>query len=177
MKIIRQADYRVMPWKNGGGSTTEIYVTPGSAARFDWRVSIATVSTDGPFSIFAGFERHILVLEGDGMTLEVENHGVAALAPFKPFSFSGDAIVSGRLNSGPVKDFNLMVRRDFGVGSLRVVQTGEPCHIGGGHGLYLVYVLNKDSVLLDAGETHAFPAAETLVVCEVNLHSRRGPVV
>ncbi|TIV75088.1 MAG: HutD family protein, partial [Mesorhizobium sp.] len=24
MRILRAADYRVMPWKNGGGTTTEI---------------------------------------------------------------------------------------------------------------------------------------------------------
>ncbi len=38
-----------MPWKNGGGVTTEICVSPPSGA-FDWRVSIATVNADGPFS-------------------------------------------------------------------------------------------------------------------------------
>ena len=58
MKILRHEDYKVMPWKNGGGITTEIWVSPeGSGLAgvpFDWRVSIADVATDGPFSKFAG---------------------------------------------------------------------------------------------------------------------------
>jgi uncharacterized protein len=175
MRLIRKSDYRVMPWKNGGGSTTEIYVAQSGVVDFDWRVSIATVSTDGPFSIFAGFDRHIMMLEGNGMTLEVADQGAAVLAPLTPFSFSGDAVVSGRLNSGPVKDFNLMVRRDFGFGNMRVLQTVEPCRLGGGSSQHLIHTLHKDSVLLATGEAHAFAAGETLVVCEVSPHSRRGP--
>ncbi|WP_431460998.1 HutD family protein, partial [Klebsiella pneumoniae] len=31
MRILRAADYRSMPWKNGGGVTTEIAVSPAGA--------------------------------------------------------------------------------------------------------------------------------------------------
>ncbi len=43
-----------MPWKNGGGETAEIAVFPPSAdlSEFGWRISMATVSSDGPFSAF-----------------------------------------------------------------------------------------------------------------------------
>ncbi|MBM7325185.1 HutD family protein, partial [Agrobacterium sp. S2] len=48
-----------MPWKNGGGVTTEIIVHPAKAsmADFDWRISMANVAQDGPFSIFPGVDR------------------------------------------------------------------------------------------------------------------------
>ena len=72
-----------------------------------------------PFSTFNGYERHIMTLAGEGMRLEVEGRGRFELKPFKPFSFSGDMRVSGALLNGPVLDFNLMVRRDFGRNSLR----------------------------------------------------------
>ncbi len=51
MQILRASDHRVMPWKNGGGSTTEIAVFPIDSGldAFDWRVSMATVAADGPF--------------------------------------------------------------------------------------------------------------------------------
>src|SRR5947209_7321114 len=107
-----------MPWKNGGGSTTEIAIFPEgsgvSGERFQWRVSIADVVADGPFSRFPGYDRHIMVIEGAGMTLEVEDHGEIDLSrPFLPMSFSGDRDVQGRLNHGPVRDFNLIVARSF----------------------------------------------------------------
>ncbi|MDP1908248.1 MAG: HutD family protein, partial [Hyphomicrobium sp.] len=43
MRILRAKDYRRMPWKNGGGETTEIAISPEGAAldSFDWRVSMA----------------------------------------------------------------------------------------------------------------------------------------
>ena len=119
MRVIRPSEYRVMPWKNGGGVTTEIYASPPSGA-FDWRVSIATVNADGPFSAFTGYERHIMTLSGEGMALDIEGRGKFTLEPLQPFSFSGDAKVHGSLLQGAVMDFNLMVRRDFGSGTLRV---------------------------------------------------------
>jgi len=59
MKILRSADHKRMPWKNGGGETVEIAISPQGAglADFDWRVSMATVASDGPFSVFPGIDR------------------------------------------------------------------------------------------------------------------------
>jgi uncharacterized protein len=52
MNIIRARDCRVMPWKNRRGSTTEIAVGSAGASldAFDWRISMAHVAADGPFS-------------------------------------------------------------------------------------------------------------------------------
>ena len=59
MRILRAPDYRVMPWKNGGGTTTEVAVSPEGAGldHFDWRISMARVEQDGPFSTFPGIDR------------------------------------------------------------------------------------------------------------------------
>jgi environmental stress-induced protein Ves len=37
---------RRLPWKNGGGSTTEIAIAPPDAGfdDFDWRISLATIA-------------------------------------------------------------------------------------------------------------------------------------
>ena len=50
MKILRNKDHRRMPWKNGGGETTEIAVFPPQAdlSAFGWRVSMATVASAEP---------------------------------------------------------------------------------------------------------------------------------
>jgi environmental stress-induced protein Ves len=181
MRVIRASEYRVMPWKNGGGVTTEICASPPSGA-FDWRVSIATVNADGPFSTFNGHERHIMMLSGEGIVLDIEDRGRFALEPLQPFSFSGDAQVYGSLVRGAVLDFNLMVRRDFGHGTLRVVEGSAGDKLGSEKSLCLAYVLQgkckagayelepNSSFCLRTGEFFAFPAPMKLAVCEITPH-------
>ena len=52
-----------MPWKNGGGVTSELARSP-QADEFDWRLSVAEVATDGPFSQFPGIDRLLVLLSG-----------------------------------------------------------------------------------------------------------------
>jgi environmental stress-induced protein Ves len=181
MRVIRPAEYRAMPWKNGGGVTTEIFASPLSGA-FDWRVSIATVNADGPFSTFAGYERHIMTLSGAGMALDIAESGKFILEPLRPFSFSGDANVHGSLLQGSVMDFNLIVRRDFGRGTLRVTEGSAGKILGSESSLHLVYILQggcaagddnlqpNDSFFLGQGDFFALPAPMRLAVCEVTPH-------
>ncbi len=72
--ILTVSSYRRMPWKNGGGETVEIAIAPEGAAlsEFDWRISVATVATNGPFSIFPGFDKTLSILDGEGMSLEMD---------------------------------------------------------------------------------------------------------
>ncbi len=74
LTILKAENHRRMPWKNGGGVTVEIAIHPQGASvdDFDWRVSMATVASDGPFSVFPGIDRTLSVLEGDGILLDVE---------------------------------------------------------------------------------------------------------
>lgn len=116
MRIIRQHQYETMPWKNGKGSTREIISYPPLAgidsAEFLWRLSIADVATDGPFSRFAGIERTLLLLEGAGMTLTV---GKAAPVPlsrrFAAIDFPGDEDTTCELLAGATRDLNIMSSR------------------------------------------------------------------
>ena len=178
MRVIRPSAYRVMPWKNGGGATTEIFANPPSGD-FDWRVSIATVNADGPFSTFIGYERHIMTLSGEGMVLDIGGTGKFILEPFRPFSFSGDAQVQGSLLRGTVLDFNLIVRRDFGHGTLRVVESSAGDKLGSKKSSYLVYILHgtckagsyelepNTSFYLGTGDFFTLSAPLKLAVCEV----------
>jgi environmental stress-induced protein Ves len=77
---------------------------------FEWRVSLADVAADGPFSVFPGVDRVLTVIAGDGLVLEVEGK-TERLQPGVPFAFPGDADVVARLTSGPIRDLNVMVRR------------------------------------------------------------------
>ena len=105
----------VMPWKNGGGTTQQIVSWPQGAALdgFGWRASIATIAADGPFSVFAGIDRSIMLLEGDGVRLRSEDGRIdhPLDVPHRPFAFSGDAAIDCTLLGGASNDFNVMTRR------------------------------------------------------------------
>ena len=100
------------PWKNGAGMTREIALA-GPADAFDWRISIAEVDRDAPFSAFPGIDRCITLLHGAGMRLR-SNDGTldhALTTPLAPFRFSGDVALSATLAGGACSDFNVMTRR------------------------------------------------------------------
>lgn len=154
-----------MPWKNGGGTTTEIFVAPENAGLsgqpFDWRVSIADVAGDGPFSPFPGYDRHIMAIEGRGMMLEGGPQGPIGLTrPFVPRTFSGDWTISSRLVSGPVRDFNLMVRRDRYESRLEMHEAASALRLDAASSTLLIHLF--DGELTTAG--HLLAAGETLIL-------------
>lgn len=141
MRILRAADHKVMPWKNGAGSTTEIAVSPAGAGldTFDWRVSMASVVEDGAFSAFPGIERTLAVLEGEGLVLEVEGRAPqTVLKDGVPASFPGDAPTRARLLGGPVVDLNVMTRRGRYAHRLRWQRIDAPTTLTPAEGLLLL---------------------------------------
>lgn len=113
-RLIRATERKVMAWKNGQGSTAEIAIGPEGAGLgdFDWRLSIAEVGADGPFSAFPGIDRTLTLIAGAGMELRfADGRKLELNAPFRPADFSGDQPCDCRLLGGPIRDFNLMVRR------------------------------------------------------------------
>ncbi len=111
---LRPADYKTMPWKNGGGTTTELMAeSNGASAGYDWRLSIASVTASGPFSDFSGYDRSIMLVEGNGFSLEFAEAGTHHLVRgFVPLRFDGAWQTNCTLIDGPVKDFNLIARKN-----------------------------------------------------------------
>jgi environmental stress-induced protein Ves len=124
--VLAPHDYRRVAWKNGGGFTTEIACEPPGAgtAHFHWRVSVADVESDGPFSLFPGVERTLVLLRGAGMHLYGGTGVLEAESAYEPVTFAGDLPLSCQLVAGPVRDFNLMVARTRWVGAVDVVRSG-----------------------------------------------------
>lgn len=114
--VIRHADVKPVPWKNGLGATSQLAIWPPDASMdaldFDWRISVAKVEAAGPFSTFLGFDRILTVTSGLGLRLDHRACAPAAeVRRLKPYFFSGDWPTDARLIGGGVMDFNVIYRR------------------------------------------------------------------
>lgn len=176
---------QVMPWKNGGGSTTELYVQPPGAAldAFDWRLSLATIASPGPFSSFPGIDRSLALVDGAGVELTIQTGEEQRLQCLRGggedycVQFAGEAQVAAQLLDGPTTDFNVMTRRSRCRHSLQRISLQEAWQFqhSGGYSLLFVttaapgqdvicraahsdaqFILHRhDSLLFDAAdETH-----------------------
>jgi uncharacterized protein len=107
---VHLSDVAPVPWRNGGGVTRELAVSPGQG-EWQWRMSVAEVESNGPFSRFDGIDRWFAVLEGAGVQLEVQGQTQRLTHDSAPFYFDGGAATDCTLLNGRTQDFNLMVRR------------------------------------------------------------------
>ncbi|MFN9739916.1 MAG: HutD family protein [Pseudomonadota bacterium] len=103
---------RRMPWRDGGGTTNEIARQPARGEPFDWRASIAEIDREGPFSLFAGYERCLVLLSGAGLELRVDDAPPVLLGRSgQMLAFGGESQVACRPVDGPVRAFNLLTAR------------------------------------------------------------------
>jgi uncharacterized protein len=165
-KILRPDDYRHMPWKNGGGVTVEIAIHPPGASleAFDWRVSMASVIEDGPFSRFADIDRTLSILSGEGLELFVAGDAPVILTMDSvPHGFAADADTLARLIDGPVTDFNVMTRRGRCRHSVQCVAAGsKDVALPEGYTL-LAYCCEGSAHLVVGDQAFALAADETLI--------------
>jgi uncharacterized protein len=113
--VLRAGSLPAVPWKNGGGATTEIarYPRGDAAPTFAWRVSVARIVCDGPFSSYPGIDRTLAVVSGEGLSLAIDGGAPAMLsAVSQPLAFAGDLPVHARLTAGPIVALNVMTRRE-----------------------------------------------------------------
>jgi environmental stress-induced protein Ves len=129
MQIIRFADLKPQPWRNGGGVTRELASHRGGASAgaassgdgaaagtassddgaWDWRVSIADVTSAGEYSAFPGMERVLTVVEGELLLLAVDGTE-HPLEKYRPFRFPGGAASSSALPTGDIRNLNVIAR-------------------------------------------------------------------
>ncbi|NUS37982.1 MAG: HutD family protein [Lysobacter sp.] len=111
-RVLPANSYRRERWKNGAGWTREILRWP-EAGDWDWRLSIAEIEQDAPFSRFPGVDRELVLLSGNGVRLRFDDgRAVELRPPHERLRFAGEEGVHGELLDGPTQDFNLMWRRD-----------------------------------------------------------------
>lgn len=121
--LIRLDDVPLQPWRNGGGVTRELLAWPN---RDDWRfrISVADIEADGPFSRFPGVQRWFAVLQGGGVALTIDGAEHLRRCGDAPLRFSGESAATCRLLRGPSRDLNLMLRD--APGEMLTVVDGEP---------------------------------------------------
>ena len=162
-----------MPWKNGLGFTDEIAIWPEGAKfpadPFDWRLSSATVSNPGPFSIFNHCDRWLTVIEGNGLTLND-----------RPVRYGECVRISGETPThcepinGSVKDFGLIFDRRAGDAEMKFVESDKGTFIldfGLASSSYLFLCRGKlscESKTVHEGETVAYEHTSNAEIAEID---------
>jgi environmental stress-induced protein Ves len=113
LTIFSPETFKTIPWKNGLGHTTELAISDGgNLDNFDWRLSIASVVNNGDFSNFSGYQRNLVLIEGNGLTLDHRNGDVDKLTQLLDVAhFDGGCNTHGALVDGAIKDFNIMTNQ------------------------------------------------------------------
>lgn len=128
IKILTDKEAKLVLWKNGAGTTKELYrlADPDDNENFLLRISMATVTTSAPFSLFPGIDRILFLVSGKGMGL-VFKSGKQILMDklFEPIEFAGEEEVSCRLIQDECLDFNVMVQRHKGKAEVQICSGEE----------------------------------------------------
>jgi environmental stress-induced protein Ves len=111
---LHPADYSLQPWKNGRGTTTELWRQERDGAACSSACPAPAVVEDGPFSLFPGIERNLTVLSGPGFRLTGDGIDLRC-DPLVPVAFPGDVPVTATETGGlQSDDFNVMTARQPG---------------------------------------------------------------
>lgn len=148
--LLPKAGHSIIAWKNGGGMTREVVRHPAGSSLddFGWRISVAAVSTAGPFSAFPGVDRSLALIEGSGLVLQRDGQRATLTSRTPAFEFAGEEPVEGFLTAGTVTDFNVMSRRQWFTHRLeRRTVSGSLCISHFGHAV-LVYVVRGTPCIL-----------------------------
>ena len=114
LTILSPETFKTTPWKNGLGHTTELAINSGgNLDNFNWRLSIASVVNDGDFSNFSGYQRNLVLIEGEGLILDHRNGDIDELTNLLDIAhFDGGSKTHGSLVNGGIKDFNIMTNEN-----------------------------------------------------------------
>lgn len=106
---LRASGYREGRWRNGLGVSWDIASEGGDD--FAWRLALARLDANVPFSSYPGIDRVFTIIEGDGVNLDVDALGRLEARPLHPVCFPGDLKTSSHLVAGPCRALNLFVKR------------------------------------------------------------------
>lgn len=167
-RLIRFADCLPVPWKNGAGTTRELWAKRDAGGDALIRISVAEIRGKQGFSSFPGIDRVILQLDGPPMVLTIDGTR-HPLRPLTPLAFAGEAdVFCDADDAEAAHDLNLMCRRGSYVPTMEriAIQPGQPQDFGSGGEVTAILAL--------APCTLALPLAAT--VQPLDLIVAEGPV-
>ena len=170
MMVQCAVDRTPVPWKNGLGVQYEITCDGSLPDDWTWRLSIADITQNVPFSSFPGVTREFCVADGNGVVLNV--NGVDhRCEPGSITTFRGDDVVFATLINGPMRALNLMVRDGAKSRSLRLGTVGQSIDfcsvvIALGSTSTSNLVVNSDQVSLQKLDALIFDSPTTLQVTD-----------
>lgn len=172
VRVLRFAEYPVVPWRNGRGVTREIaasVIASGAQEAPAWRISMATIDAPAPFSQFPGLARTLGIVDGDGIELTVDER-MRPLRPGETFGpFAGDLPAAARPIGGPTLDLGLMLDPTRVQGEMTAVGAGE--HDLVGLTWFVVSLVDGLSFTLNHGGPVALSRGDTAA-----LDLRAGPI-
>jgi environmental stress-induced protein Ves len=130
-ELIAADNFKRMPWKNGKGVTTELIARSDPLSnKLLWRLSIATVTVDGEFSDFSGFQRTLMMISGNGIALSHQAQTTQTLTrQYQHCSFDGGWKTSAKLIDGPITDFNVICDSQRVSANVSALKQGESKNI------------------------------------------------
>lgn len=170
MKRLTPADYIRQPWKNGKGETVELSRADRDGAML-WRLSMATVAEDGPFSVFPGINRNLTVLDGPGFRLVGDGIDLPCL-PLSPVAFPGNVPVQAVQTAGRVStDFNVMTAQDLPLPQVDVITVARNLPSADlmavfalGHAVVNGQSITRYDLMLTEAACHVAPIDPVLIV-------------
>lgn len=153
VRVVRHVDLVAVPWRNGLGLTREVAreQDPRDSASFRWRVSIADVQGDAPFSSFPGVDRVAVLLDDATVGLTVDDV-LTRMTPFTAVAFAGEAATTMHVAGDRVRLLNVMTTRTSTRADVQVVR-GRTLDVGDTTSTHLVVVLQGAGLLLlDPGQ-------------------------
>jgi environmental stress-induced protein Ves len=114
------------PWRNGSGRTRTIAAQVREAGEppWDWRISVATIEHNAPFSAFPGVDRASLLLGAGQIELTAIGEPVVLMhRPGDVAAYRGDAPWDAeiRRDGMPLSLLNVMTRRGVATARLQAV--------------------------------------------------------
>jgi environmental stress-induced protein Ves len=165
--LLTPAQYRRMPWKNGGGTATDVATdeTGGEV----WRFGRTAIPGPGPFSDYTGYDRVQVVIGGRGLVLDGPDGEIDLRTPFQVVRYKGELPLVSRLEAGPVEVVNLIGLRARVKVDMQVLEAGTTVQLG--KGLHFAYAPTEAARVID----HDLPtdhslrieaAGPTMLACE-----------
>lgn len=167
LKIIDKTQFREMPWANGGGITTELFARKDErSGHILWRLSLAGVAADGPFSHFANYNRILVLMMGHGLKLSHGDGTEHILANvYDQATFPGDADTHATLTSGPVLDFNVITDRDRFRSVVTVMQNAKKKRVAAIASVLAIYAVDNELLITDPDKgRHVLQKGDLLLV-------------